>query len=358
MAETAKQKRDRIAKQAQAAAAALSAATAKSLGLGGGGSTSGGTGLGDAPIKFTGMGTADLQKTIKAGGVKGIIAAKMYDALLPVLEASNVTGTSFKQRLSAAFGSGQGALDMTQLDKLSYMIAASGFGKYIPPTDKKGNPTPGYVGKVQNAFASFMGKYVKDTSNAPGTSVLDWLANSPQVRTNGVLDYGSVVAGGGTGTAKKYLVPPNNPGDLAAVGNASPTTVANSYDNLVNGLENWGLSKQQIASLGPRAFAAINSGITAKGGINSWLRQQPEYAQQFSGNVQRMQKGLPPLAENLYTSYLQQMQEYGRAAGLPAGFLTNAEIGTLIANEVKPTELAQRLADGYTAVMKLSLIHI
>ena len=352
MVETAQQKRNRISKQAQDAAAKLAQDTANALGLGGGGSTSSGTGIGNAPIKFTGMGIADLQKTIKAGGTKGVIAAQMYDALLPVLQASNTTGTSFKQRLSAAFGGGQGALDMTQLDKLSYMIASSGFGKYIPSTDKKGNPTPGYVGKVQNAFASFMGKYVKDTANAPGTSVLDWIANSPSVRTNGILDYGSVAASGTSGATKKYLIPPVEAGGPAAVGGASPTTIANSYDNLVNGLESWGFSKQQIASLGPRAFAAINSGITSKGGVNSWLRQQPEYAQQFSGNVQRMQKGLPPLAENLYTSYLQQMQEYGRAAGLPQGFLTNAEIGTLIANEVKPAELAQRLSDGYTAVMK------
>ena len=196
--ETAKQKRDRIAKQATAAAAKLSQDTANALGLPDGASSSTGTGLSNAPIKFTGMGTADLQKTIKAGGVKGVVAAQMYDALLPVLEATNTTGTSFSKRIAAAFGGGQGALDMTQLDKLSYMIASSGFGNYIPQTDKKGNPTSGYVGKIQSAFANFMGKYVKDTANSPGTSVLDWIANSPYVRSNGILDYGSVAGGGGT----------------------------------------------------------------------------------------------------------------------------------------------------------------
>ena len=352
MAETAKQKRDRIAKQAAAAADQFTRDTAALLGLNGSGGSSGGTGLSSAPIRFTGMGTADLLKTIKAGGVKGIIASQMYDALLPVLEASNTTGTSFKQRLSAAFGGGAGALDMTQLDKLAYMMAASGYGSYIPQTDKKGKPTPGYIGKVESAFSSFMGKYVKDTSNTPGMTVLDWLANSPQIRANGVLDYASIAGGGGTGTVKRYLIPPVQEGGLAGASNPTPSSVASSYDNLVNGLENWGFSKQQIASLGPRAFAAINGGLTSKGGVNSWLRQQPEYAQEFSGNIERMKKGLPPLAENLYTSYVQQMQEYGRAAGLPQGFLTNAEIGTLIANEVKPAEFAQRLADGYTAVMK------
>ena len=106
MAETAKQKRDRIAKQAAAAADQFTRDTAALLGLNGSGGSSGGTGLSSAPIRFTGMGTADLLKTIKAGGVKGIIASQMYDALLPVLEASNTTGTSFKQRLSAAFGGG------------------------------------------------------------------------------------------------------------------------------------------------------------------------------------------------------------------------------------------------------------
>ena len=163
-------------------------------------------------------------------------------------------------------------------------------------------------------------------------------------------------------TSKHYFIPPQgtsyNPESNtfqvspAGVTNPSGSSQASTLNSVELEMENWGFPEQTILKMTPRITSAIAGGIDSTKGIDVWLREQPEYAQQFPGNIARMKQGLPPLSETTYTAYVQAMQEAGRNAGLPQGFLTNQEIGTLIANEVKPTEFTQRLTTAYESVQK------
>ena len=163
-----------------------------------------------------------------------------------------------------------------------------------------------------------------------------------------------------TSKVKHYFVPPvgtsynvnTNTFQIAPAAATSPsaTSQASTLNSVEMQMENWGFPEQTIKKMTPRLVAAVASGVDTTKGIDVWLREQPEYAQQFPGNITRMKNGLPPLKEDVYTSFVQAMQEAGRAAGLPQGFLTSSEIGTLIANEVKPAEFTKRLTNAFESV--------
>ena len=237
-----------------------------------------------------------------------------------------------------------GGPDKTQLQQLNTLIGMAGYG-YVKPNDK----TP--LKTLKSHYDSFLSAYKTGLVANPKMTIYDFI--------NGMYQKGQLLdpstlgtSGTGGGGSKHYIIPPTSPTGPAGVGSPTPTTVATTYDGLIGQLENWGFNEKQLGTLGPRAWKAINSGVDTSKGIDVWLRQQPEYAQQFPGNIARIKQGLPPLAESTYTSYVQAMQEAGRAAGLPTGFLTGKEIGTLIANEVKPAEFTQRLTNAYEAVQK------
>ena len=81
------------------------------------------------------------------------------------------------------------------------------------------------------------------------------------------------------------------------------------------------------------------------------IRQQPAYQQRFAANEARRAAGLNVLSEGQYIALENTYRQYLRASGLPTGFYdSNDDFQNLIANDVSPGELAERVNQGYEAI--------
>lgn len=81
------------------------------------------------------------------------------------------------------------------------------------------------------------------------------------------------------------------------------------------------------------------------------IRRTPEYEARFAGNLQRRAAGLNVLSEGQYIALENTYRQYLRASGLPTGFYdSNDDFTNLIANDVSPGELAERVNQGYEAI--------
>jgi len=86
--------------------------------------------------------------------------------------------------------------------------------------------------------------------------------------------------------------------------------------------------------------------------LNS-IRDTPEYRQRFKGNEQRRTRGLPELAPADYIQLESAYRETLRANSLPRGFYdTQEDFAAFIGGDVSPSELNNRIAGGYNAVMQ------
>ncbi len=81
------------------------------------------------------------------------------------------------------------------------------------------------------------------------------------------------------------------------------------------------------------------------------LYNTPQFQAAFPGIAQRQANGLPAMSPADYLSYSDQALQMARAAGLPPGTMTTAEIGQLIGNDVSINELSDRLTNAYSAAM-------
>jgi hypothetical protein len=82
--------------------------------------------------------------------------------------------------------------------------------------------------------------------------------------------------------------------------------------------------------------------------IINQMRSTPEYAARFPGQAARTANGLAPLTETEYIAYENGAKEL--ASQLPKDFMTSAEIGTLIGNNVSFSQLQNRINNGFNAV--------
>ena len=81
------------------------------------------------------------------------------------------------------------------------------------------------------------------------------------------------------------------------------------------------------------------------------IRQRPEYLERFRANEARRAAGLNVLSEGQYIAMENTYRQYLRASGLPTGFYdSNDDFQNLIANDVSPGELAERVNQGYEAI--------
>jgi len=81
------------------------------------------------------------------------------------------------------------------------------------------------------------------------------------------------------------------------------------------------------------------------------IRERPEYRQRFAANEARRAAGLNVLSEGQYIALENTYRQYLRASGLPSGFYdSNDDFQNLIANDVSPGELAERVNQGYEAI--------
>jgi len=81
------------------------------------------------------------------------------------------------------------------------------------------------------------------------------------------------------------------------------------------------------------------------------IRQTDEYRTRFAANEARRKAGLNVLSEGEYIALENTYRQYMRASGLPSGFYdTNEDFQNLLANDVSPGELAERINQGYEAI--------
>lgn len=81
------------------------------------------------------------------------------------------------------------------------------------------------------------------------------------------------------------------------------------------------------------------------------IRERPEYQQRFAGNAARMKKGLAELDPASYVALENSYRMLLQANGLPTNFYDqNSDFQALIEGDVSPSELQQRVEQGYRAV--------
>jgi hypothetical protein len=81
------------------------------------------------------------------------------------------------------------------------------------------------------------------------------------------------------------------------------------------------------------------------------LREQPAYQKRFAGNAARLKKGLAELDPASYIQLENAYRQTLRDNGLPSDFYTSQEKFTqFIENDVSPSELNERVQQGYRAV--------
>jgi hypothetical protein len=83
------------------------------------------------------------------------------------------------------------------------------------------------------------------------------------------------------------------------------------------------------------------------------IRQTEQYKKRFAGNIARRNAGLNVMSEAEYLQMENAYRQLMRQSGLPVGFYDNNDDFTnLIANDVSIAELAERVNQGYEAVMQ------
>jgi hypothetical protein len=81
------------------------------------------------------------------------------------------------------------------------------------------------------------------------------------------------------------------------------------------------------------------------------IREQPAYQKRFAGNAARLKKGLSELDPSSYIALENQFRQTLQSNGLPANFYDQTEdFQSLIEGDVSPSELNERVQQGYRAV--------
>ena len=81
------------------------------------------------------------------------------------------------------------------------------------------------------------------------------------------------------------------------------------------------------------------------------IREQPAYQKRFAGNAARLKKGLSELDPASYIGLENQFRQTLQSNGLPANFYDQSDdFQALIEGDVSPSELNERVQQGYRAV--------
>jgi len=81
------------------------------------------------------------------------------------------------------------------------------------------------------------------------------------------------------------------------------------------------------------------------------IRGTDVYQKRFAANIARRNAGMNVLSEGQYVALENTYRQYLRQSGLPPSFYdSNEDFQNLIANDVSPAELAERVNQGYEAI--------
>lgn len=131
-------------------------------------------------------------------------------------------------------------------------------------------------------------------------------------------------------------------GSTPASGGMSPATGLTDAQKSARALIQGQLDQYGLGGLGDRLWNQYLAGVPVEQ-IFADLRKTPEYAARFPGMAELQRQGRA-IDEGTYISVERQYVNIFRAAGIPQGFYdTPDDFGRLIANEVSPAELNERV---------------
>lgn len=156
---------------------------------------------------------------------------------------------------------------------------------------------------------------------------------TPSTPTGGAVTQPPPIGGGGTG-----VLP--TPAETSTTGRSSSAFLRSA-------LQRYGLE-----SLYGWVDGLIRAGETDDE-IYIQLYDRPEFRSRFQAIFARADAGLPPLSPEEVLQLEQTYRSVMRSAGLPGGFFDNPDdYVSLMVADVSPTELANRVEQGYSRVMR------
>jgi len=113
------------------------------------------------------------------------------------------------------------------------------------------------------------------------------------------------------------------------------------------------LAEYDMAELGTFVQRMVfDEGIIDTNVLLGEIRQTDVYKRRFAGNIARRNAGYNVLSEGEYIALENSYRQLMRQSGLPTGFYdTSEDFTNLISNDVSVAELAERVNQGYEAVM-------
>ena len=170
--------------------------------------------------------------------------------------------------------------------------------------------------------------------------------------------------GGGAGGGPVGGSGPPVAGSGANTGSTGPATVGATGITSITGpgefqqdLQFFGFSAADAAAL-EKWYTEEITGSASKPAVTDPTQilddfyQTPQFQAQFPAIGEMQKAGIPPVDPGTYVNYIQQANQYAKAAGLPPGMLTKADIDGLIANQVSLGELSDRLNKGLVAAQQ------
>jgi hypothetical protein len=199
----------------------------------------------------------------------------------------------------------------------------------------------------------------------------DYLAEGSTQPGSALLADANVVAQGGYGTQVSDALPASDTSSSSSSNpaNATNSTLASSSTD-IGGVSYTG-TQQQTSALSTIEANLATYGFTPAqtSQLTSWawgeitnnvdptqiaidLQAQPAFQEAYPGfagaNASLQAQGLPAVSVQQYQQYQTQAQAMAQAAGLPSGFISSQNIGTLIGGNVSTSELSSRINNAVT----------
>jgi len=193
------------------------------------------------------------------------------------------------------------------------------------------NPAYGYTGGPQKG--SKVGNIIAQNSASWGAAAPADLSGGGSVDTQGT-------GTGGTNT---------NPQDSVQVGGQTytgKTSQTSALASISSTMGSYGFSGQDLKDLTTFAWGEITGNVDPSQVVLD-LQNQPVFNNRFPGLKERTAAGFDAISVSDYINYETAALQQARALGLPEGFMSKQEIGSLIAGNVSADELSNRLNNVY-----------
>jgi hypothetical protein len=137
----------------------------------------------------------------------------------------------------------------------------------------------------------------------------------------------------------------------AAIVGASASAEYTAEADADNDLATWGIDTPEMSALVQKLATNPSGAMTNVNEIMNIVRQTPTYKAAFPGLAEyNASPDAIHMTESQYMTYSQSLLDSSTQYGVPSGFMTQQEIGTLLRGHVSPTEFQQRVQDVYAAV--------